>query len=144
MKTCPRCKMTSDCHSECRICHADVSAEPYAPRGAIERYVFNKYFFIHLFKQHKAMMIGCLGSMGIMLSQLPKFGWNEVFVLFIIAIIIFVDFFPSILPILKDGFLQDTEYSDFDKKRINYLSKITSIFMIIYYLLKTFPLNNLI
>lgn len=90
------------------------------------------------------MMIGCLGSMGIMLSKLPEFGWNEVFVLFIIAIIIFVDFFPSILPILKDGFLQDTEYSDFDKKRINYLSKITPIFLFIYYLFKTFPLNNLI
>ena len=33
---------------------------------------------------------------------------------------------------------------DFDKKRINYLSKITPIFLFIYYLFKTFPLNNLI
>lgn len=133
MKTCPRCKMTSDCHSECRICHADVSGEPYVQRGAIEKYVLNKYFFIHLFQHHKTTIIGCLGSLGIMISKLPKFGWSEVLVLFVIAVIILADFFPSILPILNDGYFQDTEYSDNKKKSLSYLAKIIVIIQFVWY-----------
>lgn len=50
MKQCPRCKMTTDSHSECPVCNNDISDVEYSKKRW-EGYALNKYFLPYFLKK---------------------------------------------------------------------------------------------
>ncbi len=58
MKKCPTCKMIVDADSECPFCYTTITYEPIVYSDN-EKYVYNKYFILHLIKQSWFSML-CL------------------------------------------------------------------------------------
>lgn len=69
MKTCPKCKMRTDIHTECEICGMNTANVPYSERYC-EGYKLNKYFPLMLLKKFPYQTTCIILTMGIFIATL--------------------------------------------------------------------------
>lgn len=92
MKKCPRCKMTTNSHSECMVCKFDVTDVNYSKRES-EKYVFNKYLYSYIFKNHM-FLIACIALViSMLILALPAKDWY----VYIACLLLLIDSFTSTL-----------------------------------------------
>ena len=91
MKKCPRCKMTTNSHSECMVCKFDVTEVEYSERNS-EQYVFNKYLYSYIFKNHM-FLIACIALViSMLILALPAKDWYVYIACLLLLIDSFRDF----------------------------------------------------
>ena len=111
MKKCPRCKMTTNSHSECMVCKFDVTDVNYSKRES-EKYVFNKYLFPYILKNHIFLIICIALVISMLILALPAKDWEVYLTCFLLLADSFTStFFPEgklnkLSKIYSDSFLE--------------------------------------
>ena len=77
MKECRKCHMTVDAHSECPICYNDIANEPESS-ATTEKYRINKYFFIHLLRNHKFSLVCTILVLIAIFIKIKAFGYWQI------------------------------------------------------------------
>ncbi len=94
MKTCSKCNMRLDVHSECPLCHTDLTKIPYF-KGECEGYKLNKYFFIFIYKYAKFFIACFIACMVIFIINLPVLSWEYIVSLVLLTACFLETFFPK-------------------------------------------------
>lgn len=129
MKTCPKCKMTSDAHSECPLCRTDITGVPYN-ESKTEKYAFNKYLLVYVLKFAKFFLFCLLACVTVFIIKLPDVSWLYLISLFCLAVCFCETFYP-----VKFNSLWKTVYSEdyleITKKLTKYESGILAILLML-------------
>ena len=91
MKICPTCKMRIDAENECPMCHTTITYEPKVFEER-EKYVFNKYLLLHLFK-NSWFSILCLITVFIRFVIKPHLSGYFICIILSLCISIFASLF---------------------------------------------------
>ncbi len=127
MKTCPKCKMTFDACCECPACNNDITQQPYSDRE-VEKYVFNRYFFIWAFRNAKTFLL-CLIS----LLMIFIINWNGIEFSHLLSLICLIfcfgeTFYPSFMYKIWSSFYSDN-YLEATTKITKYASAFLAVFV---------------
>ncbi len=119
MKICPRCKMQIDAENECPMCHATITYEPKIC-GLKEKYIFNKYFLLHLIKNSWYSFL-CFIIVLIRFTVKPHFSGYFGY----IALLLCISIFASLFQRKFSKYLQWKYSKDYSEYAANY-TKIIS------------------
>lgn len=131
MKKCPVCNMTVDGHSTCPICNADITNQPYENTNS-ERYVLNKYFFLHLLKKHKFPIFCTLFVLVKTAIDFPNLNWWCVVALLFVGLSVFCSLFQN-LAISLDTWKYSEDYAEFRGKIGKYAAGIIAVLISLFF-----------
>ncbi len=125
MKKCPVCKMTVDSHNTCPVCNTDITNQPYENTNS-ERYVLNKYFFLHLLKKHKFPIFCALFVLVKTAIDFSNLNWWCIVALLFAGLSVFCSLFPN-LAISLDTWKYSEDYAESRSKIGKYTAGIIGV-----------------
>ena len=131
MKKCPVCKMTVDSHNTCPVCNTDITNQPYENTNS-ERYVLNKYFFLHLLKKHKFPIFSVLFVLVKIAISFSNLNWCYAVALLFAGISVFCSLFKN-LAISLSTWKYSEEYAAYNHKFAKYIAGFVAILMAVLY-----------